>query len=333
MPTPLRLFLPILGITAASLLGGCNKNTETNPSIAGIAVANDDFSVLEDAAVRGGVVGILSNRNPDPASQGNYTVFAPNNAAFARLGLRSAPDLLALNKEFLTNTLFYHVTGGTLPGSALQAGSTSASALQGLTRRVITRGGSTYVNGSRILATDVRASNGTVHVIDKVLLATGANIVGSAVAVSQGQVFVQPDLTFLVEAVLYADLAATLSGPGPFTVFAPNDQAFRNLLTTERVTPGSPAGYVPADVRKLPKSTVEAVLLQHALPGAKFTPELPENATAGSAGGGNVTFGPFVDGTLTVRANGNNGQTANMVIPDIQCTNGVVHVIDRVLMP
>ncbi|MCC3159392.1 fasciclin domain-containing protein [Hymenobacter sp. 15J16-1T3B] len=331
MFTPLRHFLPILGISAA-LLTGCNKNAETNPSIAGIAVANDDFSVLEDAAVRGGVVGILSNRNPnDP--QGNYTVFAPNNDAFARLGLRSAPDLLVLNKDFLTNTLFYHVTGGTLAGGSLRpATAPSPSAFQGVTRRFISRGGSTYVNGSRILATDVRASNGTVHVVDKVLLATNANIVGSAVAMSQGQVFVKPELTFLVEAVLYADLAATLSSAGPFTVFAPTDQAFRNLLTVLNVQPGSPSGYIPSDVRKLPKNTVTAVLLQHALPGARFTPELPENATAGSAGGGDVTFGPFVDGTLTVKA-ASNATPAKMVIPDIQCTNGIVHVIDGVLVP
>lgn len=334
MPARLRQFLPILGLAASLLLPGCNKDTESNPSIAGIAVANDDFSVLEDAAVRGGVVGVLSNRNPaDP--QGNYTVFAPNNAAFARLGLRSAPDLLVLNREFLTTTLLYHVTGGTLAGSSLQPGLSSPSAAGGIARRIIRRGDATYVNGSRVLATDVKASNGTVHVIDKVLLATGANIVASAVALKDSKVFVQPELSFLVEAVLYADasVATTLTSPGPFTVFAPTDQAFRELLTALNVTPGSAAGYVPADIRKLPKSTVTAVLLQHALPGAKFTPELPDNASTGSAGGGAVTFGPFTDGTLTVKANGNGNNVARMVIPDVQCTNGVVHVIDRVLLP
>lgn len=313
------------------MLSGCDDRTEANPSIAGIAVANEDFSVLEDAAVRGGVVNILSNRNPnDP--QGNYTVFAPTNAAFARLGLRSAEDLNALNRSFLTSTLFYHVTGGTLAGGSLQNGLTSPSAL-GPARRIINRNGTLYVNGSRILLTDVPASNGTVHAVDKVLLATGADIVQSALALTNSQVFVKPELTFLVEAVLYTNLAGTLSGPGPFTVFAPSDQAFRELLTALQVTPGSPAGYVPADIRKLPVNTVTAVLLQHTLPGAKFTPELPENASAASAGGGPVTFGPFADGTLTVKAGGNGANVARMVIPDVQCTNGIVHVIDRVLLP
>jgi uncharacterized surface protein with fasciclin (FAS1) repeats len=320
-----------MGIFAAALLSGCDKNTESEPSIAGIAVASEDFSVLEDAAVRGGVVGVLSNRNPaDP--QGNYTVFAPNNAAFARLGLRSATDLNGLNRDFLTSTLYYHVTGGTVSGSALQNGLLSPSAL-GPNRRIINRGGTLYVNGSRILLTDVKASNGTVHAVDKVLLATGADIVQSALALNNRQVFVQPELTFLVEAVLYANLQGTLSSPGPFTVFAPNDQAFRNLLTALQVTPGSAAGYVPADVRKLPVATITAVLLQHVVPGSKFTPELPESTSTASAGGAPVTFGPFVDGTLTVKGNGNGTSPAGMVIPDVQCTNGVVHVIDRVLLP
>ncbi|GAB2952493.1 hypothetical protein GCM10027048_17010 [Hymenobacter coalescens] len=324
-------------MSASLLLPGCSKNTESNPSIAGVAVANKDFSVLEDAALRGGVVGLLSNRNPnDP--QGNYTVFAPNNDGFARLGLRSAEDLLVLNRDFLTSTLYYHVTGGTVPGAALQPGYQSPSAL-GPVRRIIARNGAQYVNGARILVTNIKASNGTVHAIDKVLLATGADIVQSALALNNRQVFVQPELTFLVEAVLYTRLEGTLSSPGPFTVFAPNDQAFRQLLTALNVAPASPAGYVPADVRKLPEATVRAVLLQHVIghpagSTAKFTPELPDNTSStASAGGTPLTFGPFVDGTLTVKGSGAASPVATMVIPDVLCTNGIVHVIDRVLLP
>jgi uncharacterized surface protein with fasciclin (FAS1) repeats len=233
--------------------------------------------------------------------------------------------LAVLNRQFLTSTLQYHVGDGALAGSDLQPGLATPSVL-GPNRRIILRQGQRYINGSRILSTDVRASNGTVHAIDKVLLATGVDIVASAVALSQGDVFVQPELTFLVE-------AGTLSGPGPFTVFAPTDQAFRNLLAQLQVQPASPAGYVPADVRKLPVNTVRTVLLQHAIPGALFTSELPESAsTTSAAPGKRVTFGPFTDGVLTVRAD-NNQTPANMVIPDVQCSNGVVHVIDQVLLP
>ena len=319
------------GALALSLLtlGGCAKNNEVDPSITNIAVTNPDFQTLEDAAIRGDVAVLLGNKNPND-SQGNYTVFAPTNAAFARLGLNKAEDLAVLYTPFLRSTLLYHVFSGTLPGSALTAGNTSASAL-GPTRRIIKRAdGSLYVNGSKILGTDVRAANGLIHPIDKVLLATGVNIVQSAQALQTMQVFVKPELTFLVEAVIYADLATTLSGPGPFTVFAPTDQAFKDLGVLLNVPLNQ-----PSDIRKLPKATVQAVLLNHALAGpqgGRFTTELPESTTVSSAGGTPVVLGAFNNGVMTVKG-ANNTTPANMVIPDVQCTNGVVHVIDRVLLP
>ena len=325
--TPFKTSVLMLGLTFAG--SGCAKNKDIDPSITNIAVTNPDFQLLEDAAIRGGVAGVLGNKNPnDP--QGNYTVFAPTNAAFNRLGIREAVDLTALQPAFLTNTLLYHVYSGSLAGSTLAMGSTSASLL-GPKRRIITRAdGSKYVNGSKILGTDVKAANGLVHPIDKVLIATGGNVVESAVALQSAKVFVKPELTFLVEAVIYADLAATLSGPGPFTVFAPTDQAFKDLGVALNVPLNQ-----PSDIRKLPKATVQAVLLNHALGGVqgdRFTSELPEGTTVASAGGAPVTFGAFTNGVLTVKG-AKNTIPANMVIPDVQCTNGVVHVIDRVLLP
>ncbi|WP_044001374.1 fasciclin domain-containing protein [Hymenobacter swuensis] len=327
MKNLLQSTLQLLAVSVL-LLTGCSTDQDADASIAGIAVANDDFQLLEDAAVRGGVAGILSNKNPNDAS-GNYTVFAPNNAAFARLGFRAAPDLTGLQTSFLTNTLLYHVANGNLPGSSLTTNSTSASAL-GVTRRIIDRAGVRYVNGSRILATDVPAANGTVHVVDKVLLATGLDIVQSAIALKDAQVFTKPELSFLVEAVLYADLAGALSaspGSPQLTVFAPTDQAFRELGTLL----GVPLN-VPADIRRLPKATVTAVLLNHVVPGGKFTPELPENSTITPLSGSPITLGAFTDGVLTVKGKSNTAD-ASMVIPDVQCTNGTVHVISRVLLP
>jgi len=319
----------LLGLLA---LSSCAKNKDVDPSITNVAVTNPDFQLLADAAIRGDVAVLLGNKNPnDP--QGKYTVFAPTNAAFARLGLNSALDLTALQPNFLRSTLYYHVFSGTLPGSALTPGSASPSAL-GPLRRIIRRAdGSLYVNGAKILGTDVAAANGLLHPIDKVLLATGADVLTSALALQSGQVFVKPELTFLVEAVVYCNLQAALTaspGSAPLTVFAPSDQAFRDLGVALNVPLNE-----PRDIRKLPVATVTAVLLNHVIGGVhggRFTSELPAGTTVASAGGAPVTLGAFDNGVLTVKGK-NNPTPANMIIPDVQCTNGVVHVIDRVLLP
>jgi Secreted and surface protein containing fasciclin-like repeats len=167
-------------------------------------------------------------------------------------------------------------------------------------------------------------------VIDKVLLATGADIVQSALALTQAKVFVTPELTYLVEALLYAELAGALvASPGSpsFTVFAPTDAAFKQLGTDL----GVPLN-VPADIRKLPKDVVAAVLLNHVVAdGGKFSSEMDAGAIT-PLGGESLTLGAFTNGTLTVKGK-SNATTANMVIPDVLTTNGVVHVIDRVLLP
>src|SRR6476661_763608 len=317
-----------LVLLSASLLTGCNKHDDIDPSIASIAVANDDFQVLEDAAVRGGVVNVLSNKNLTPGTDGNYTVFAPNNAAFARLGLNNATDLTTLQTPFLTNTLLYHVANGNVLSNALTAGSSTPSAL-GPQRRIIVRAdGSKFVNGSKIIATDIKAVNGTVHAIDKVLLATGGNVVESAVALQSAQVFVNPELTFLVAAVLRCNLQGTLSAPGPYTVFAPTDQAFKNAGIPDI-----------AAINRMDVPTLTAILANHVLVngptaqlGDKFTPELPESTAVTAFSGRPLQLGRFENGTLTVKSAGIT-EPAKMVIPDVQCTNGVVHVVDRVLLP
>lgn len=304
------------------LLGGCSKKSDVEPSITNIAVTNPDFQLLEDAAIRGGVAVTLGNKNPNDPN-GNYTVFAPTNSAFNRLGIREAVDLTALQPAFLTNTLLYHVYSGALAGSALTPGSTSPSLL-GPTRRIITRAdGSRYVNGSKILGTDVKAVNGFVHPIDKVMIATGGNVVESAQALQTAKVFVKPELTFLVAAVVKCGLVATLSSPN-LTVFAPTDQAFKDAGIPDL-----------AALNAMPTSTLTTILANHVLAGNlgnKFTPELPDGTSVTAFGSGTLQLGTFSNGTLTVKSRGIS-TPANMVIPDVQCTNGVVHVIDRVLLP
>ena len=323
--TPLKNGMLMLGLALAG--SGCAKNKDVDPSITNIAVTNPDFQLLEDAAIFGGVATTLGNKNPnDP--QGNYTVFAPTNAAFNRLGIREAVDFTALQPSFLTNTLLYHVFSGSLAGGSFALGGGISASLLGPTRRIFRRAdGSQYVNGSRILGTDVHAANGLIHPIDKVMIATGKNVVESAQLLQTAQVFTKPELTLLVAAVVKCGLAGLLSQPGPYTVFAPTDQAFRD------------AGIGSVDaINNMTAAQVTAltgILANHVLAGNlgdKFTPELPDGTTVTAFGGGGLQLGAFSNGLLTVKSK-NIATPANLVIPDVQCTNGVVHVIDRVLVP
>lgn len=310
------------------ILSSCESDFEdVTPSIANIAVTNANFSTLEDAAIQGGLAVVLSNANPNDAS-GSYTVFAPTNDAFARLGLNSN-TLGVLTDGFLTNTLLYHTSNGDLLSSSINTTDMFPSLL-GVNRRFIEREGELFINGSKIIATDINASNGTVHAIDKVMIATGGDIVQSAVALNDAAVFINPELTFLVEAVLYTELAGALSaseGSPSFTVFAPTDQAFKNLGTALGLT-----FEVPADIRQLPVDVVTAVLLNHVVANdGKFTSELNQG-TLTPLGGDNLLLGAYNNGVLSIQGQGNQ-EPANMFIPDVQAVNGVIHVIDTVLLP
>lgn len=310
----------VVALSLITTLISCDSEyKDETPSIAGIAVANPNFSTLEGAAVQGGVVGVLSNSNPNDPS-GHYTVFAPTNDAFVRLGLVNAGSLGALQNSFLTSTLLYHVSNGDLLANMITNGGTSASAL-GVDRRFISRGSDLYINGSKIILTNVNASNGTVHAIDKVMIATGANIVASAQALASSAVFKNPELTLLVEAVKSAGLVEALSDEDAnFTIYAPTDAAF------------IAAGFkTRADFDNVPQSTLKTILLNHAVGVGKFTSE-QTSLTATTAAMGTLTYSPFLNGVFTVKSNGNT-TPAKMVIPDIQCTNGIVHVIDQILLP
>lgn len=308
----------------------CNKEKKgVLPTISQIAVGLADLSQLELSAIKADLVVKLSNKNPTAGSNGNYTVFAPTNRAFEKIGLTNPQDLNLLQKPFLANVLKYHVSNDVLKDGDLISGFQLSSLLgETISKRIIIRNGEKYVNGSKIIVTNANADNGVVHVINRVLLASGTDIANTAIFFAQGKGFVKPELTFLVEAVTYCDLVTALSDKNAnYTVFAPTDQAFKNL--------GSVLGSSinqPSDVRKIDKSTLKQVLLNHVFSaGGKFTSDLyPGNLLTLS--GNNLIIGEYADGLETIKGAGNT-IPANMVIPDIQTTNGVVHVIDRVLLP
>lgn len=251
----------------------------------------------------------------DPSA--NVTVFIPTNAAFdsfaSRLGFASAAALVdALPAAALRSVLLYHVVPGTLRASELQAGGASQPTqhtLDGQPARLALD----FSNGVRITdavltqatvtAADTVTRNGVIHEIDKVLVPPG---VLNLVQMAQ----LNPDFSSLVSAVVQTDLTGTLSGAGPLTVFAPTNAAFA----------AAPAGLTPAQL--------EQVLLYHVVSGRVLAADLPAvGAAVPTVQGQSLTVGAgptLIDST---------GTPATIAATDIIASNGVIHVIGKVLVP
>ncbi|MBC7647353.1 MAG: fasciclin domain-containing protein, partial [Pseudopedobacter sp.] len=197
-------------------------------SIVDIAVGNPDFSTLVTALQAAGLVETLQGAGP-------FTVFAPTNAAFAKVDPATLAALLN-DKAALTRVLTYHVVAGkVLAADVVKL--TSAKTVEGSDVNIAVMGSMVMLNGSTtVTATDIQASNGVIHVIDSVLLppyliiaaaATPAAPPASGSAVDA--VLADPQFSTLAAALTAADLVETLKGAGPFTIFAPTNDAFAKL--------------------------------------------------------------------------------------------------------
>jgi transforming growth factor-beta-induced protein len=301
-----KLSVMIFALAMGSFLTiSCKKDniTETGPQLGNIvevASANPEFSSLVAAIKRAGLESFLTS--------GNYTVFAPTNAAFAslltELGFSSLDDIPV---ETLKSVLLYHVITGKVASSAIVSGYVSTNSSGPATTKLslyIKKTGADVKldNRANVNAVDIAASNGVIHVIDKVLMP--GKIVQAAIN--------NPNFSTLVTAVIYADLVTTLNS-AIFTVFAPSNAAFSALLTK-----------VGADsVTTLPKETVVAILLDHVVSG---------NITSKDLMNGNVI--PIGGDTIIVSGTGNArklNSNINITTLDIQTANGVLHEIDKVI--
>ncbi len=311
------------------VITSCNKdNSNVLPTISQTVVSLENLSQLEFAAVKGNLVAALSNKNTAPSSDGNYTIFAPTDEAFEKIGLVNSQDLNALQNPFLINVLKYHLRDGSTDDMLTNGSILTSLVGPSIKKKIIFRGTDKYVNGSKIIVTNTKADSGTIHIIDRVLLASGTDIANTAIFFAQGKGFVNPELSFLAEAVVYCDLVGALADPNAnYTIFAPTNQAFKDLGKLLGLTINQ-----PSDIRNLDKATVTQVLLTHVISGGgRFTSELYAGNLS-ALNGKNVALGANSNGLLSVKGPGN-AVAANMVIPDVQTTNGVVHVIDRVLLP
>ena len=271
-----------------------------------IAVNDGNFTTLVAALQEAELVDTLSGEGP-------FTVFAPTDDAFADLLAQldiTASDLLAHPQ--LTDVLLYHVVSGKVMSTDLSEGM-EAETLKGDNITVSLEGG-VFINDSEVVTADIEGSNGVVHVIDEVLvpedfvLETEPEETVVDIAVNNGS------FTTLVAALQEAELVEALSGEGPFTVFAPTDDAFADLLAQLDIT--------AADLLNHPQLT--DVLLYHVVSGKVMSTDLSEGMEAPTLKGDNIMVS--LEGGVFIN-------DSEVVIADIEGSNGVIHVIDEVLVP
>jgi len=285
-------------------------------TIAQIVGMNDDYRLLKLALARTGLLDDLNGKGP-------FTVFAPNNKAFAAAGLGDASAIAKVDKETLKTILLYHVVSGNIKAADIPvADNTPVKALNDKTLFVTKKNGKVSVNGVSVTTADIIASNGVIHAVDRVILPATGTIVDIAAG--------NPDFSVLVEVVKYASTGSTdvlglLSGPGPLTVFAPTNKAFLNLLNDLGLSSLD-------DLKKtLTPDQVTGILAYHVIPGLVYSGNLVDGSKPATVNGASVTIS--LGSGAQVLGNGNGGKASNIVATDISATNGVVHVIDRVLLP
>ena len=273
-------------------------NVVNNGTVVDIIVNSENHNTLETAVIQANLAATLSGDGP-------FTVFAPTDAAFAALPDGVLDDVLADN-DVLTAILFHHVHSG----NALSTDLSDGMEVPTLNDDILTisiDGEIVMIDMATVTVADIIASNGVVHVIDMVLLpANNDQTVMSIIANS-------PVHTILEEAVLAAELDGTLSGDGPFTVFAPSDDAFDGL----------PAGALDLILANTEQLT--DLLLNHVHSGNVLSTDLSDGMMVPTLNETELTVS--IDG-MTVMID-----LATVTQANLTASNGVVHVIDKVLLP
>lgn len=286
-----------IGMSATAWAGDYSKSDD----LVDTAVAAGSFNTLVAAVQAAGLEDALRGDGP-------YTVFAPTDEAFAALPDGTLDALLA-NPERLARILKYHVVQGKVMASDVVA-LESAETLLGQPVSIDASDG-VRIGDADVVKTDVKASNGVIHVIDSVLIPK--NIVG--LAKSAGS------FTTLLAAVEAAGLADVLSGDGPYTVFAPTDEAFAKL----------PEGTVASLLEPENLDKLKAVLKYHVVAGDVRAADVVALDEATTLQGDTLAVATKKDDSGAVSAV-HIGE-ATVVNADLVASNGVVHVVDTVLLP
>ncbi|MRS04682.1 fasciclin domain-containing protein, partial [bacterium] len=261
------------------------------------AIADGRFTTLVAAVQAAGLVDTLKGEGP-------FTVFAPTDDAFAKLPSGTIDELLkAENKQQLTDILLYHVMAGKVMAESVTDGLIADSAL-GTSLFFKLDMGNAYVNEAQIIITDIETSNGVIHVIDTVILPK--DIVDAALF---------NKFETLATALQAADLVETLKGEGPFTVFAPTEDAFKAL----------PEGTLASLLLPENKQTLTNILLYHVVGANVLAADVVKLESADTVLGQSVMI-KVENGKVFINE-------SEVLVTDIKTTNGVIHVINAVLLP
>jgi transforming growth factor-beta-induced protein len=268
-------------------------------SIVQVAQSAGQFGTLLAAAKAAGLADALAGPGP-------FTVFAPTDAAFAALGQKTIDELLQpQNRDKLAGILKYHVVSGRVPASeALRL--SAAQTLNGQRLRLSVDNGQLKIDDARVIKTDVNASNGVIHVIDRVMLPVERDIA------QQAQ---RNHFNTLLAAAKAAGLVDTLKSDGPLTVFAPTDEAFAKLGEDT----------VQSLLKPENRAKLTSILAYHVVTQRVFSDDALKAGSAQTVQGVRLSF-TLADGALRVN-------NARLIRTDIDASNGVIHVIDRVLIP
>ncbi len=299
------LILGLAAIFSIAVFTSCEKEEDSSTEISKMTIAEfafsqENFSVLVQALTKADLVDVLNG-------DGNFTVFAPTNAAFAELlsdlGASSLDDI---PMETLKSVLLYHVLGEERKSDMLDNGyyNTLSQAYNGYMSLKIDLSGGVMINSSaNVITANVDVMNGVIHVIDKVLLPP--TVVDLAIA--------NDNFSILTEAVVKAGLVETLNGEGPFTIFAPTNTAFQELFTQLGI----------GGISDLTAEQMVPILTYHVVSGNFRSSDL----TAGLV--------ETLNGSITIALSPSPSiNSSSMIIAtDVQGSNGVIHVIDKVLLP
>lgn len=266
------------------------------------AVAAGSFKTLATALEAAGLVGALKGKGP-------FTVFAPTDAAFAKLPKGTVATLLKKkNLKTLAGILTFHVVAGKMPAKKVVAQSGLVTLNGQRAALTVDKKTGASIGGARIVKTDIHCSNGVIHVIDSVIMPSSDDIVD--VAVKAGS------FKTLVAAAEAAGLVGTLKGKGPFTILAPTDEAFAKL----------PKGTVASLLKPENKAKLVEILTYHVIAGRSFASDVVGASSLKSLQGSPISIKVTKKGKVMANK-------ATIVATDINASNGVVHVIDSVILP